>query len=102
MKKLIELKKEFYKNGIETGEKIPVKNAVVHIQLHKEDGYYIYHVNYSGHVHYTVFKEEFNECADVISVVYPSDSQFHKGTALNYANPEDALAQIQEWKNENN
>jgi hypothetical protein len=102
MKKLIELKTEFTKNGIETAEKISTKKAIVHTQLHKEDGYYIYHVNYSGNVHYVVFKEEFNECSDMISVIYPSDLQFYKGTAVNYTNAEDALAQIEEWKNENN
>jgi hypothetical protein len=98
MKRFIELKKEFYKNGIETTEKIPVKNAIVHTQLHKEDGYYIYQVNYSGNIHYVAFKEQYSECADVISIVYPSDQQFYKKTAINFTNVEDAFLQIQKWK----
>jgi hypothetical protein len=102
MKRLVELKKEFIRNGIETAEKIPVTKAIVHTQIYKEDGYYMYQVNYSGHIHYVVFKEEFNESADMISVIYPSDLQFYKGTACNFTDAEDALAQIQEWKNENN
>ena len=100
MKKLIELKTEFYKNGIETGEKIATTKAIKHTQIYKDDGYYIYQVNYSGNVHYVAFKEEFNESSDMISIIYPSDQQFYKGSAMNFRNADDALEQVYEWKKE--
>ena len=100
MKKLIELKTEFYKNGIETSEKVAIKNAIKHTQIYKDDGYYIYEINYSGNVHYLAFKEEFSENADVISVVFPSDRQFEKGNAMNFRDSDQALEQIIEWKEE--
>jgi hypothetical protein len=101
MKRIIELKKEFTTKGIEREDSHQSRGTIIHTQLHCEPGIgYIYSVNYEGNIHFLSFKERTFEMADVISIVFPGDYQFVTGDAINFLNLQDAINQLNEWKNE--